>query len=136
MGADSANRRARLRLAIIGFACVVAGACSSDDDPLPPSPPSLEMVTGRCRTVEPENSPAMYRCYGRVIRQEPLYNNEDRDLYAVLAAKADLLAERLQRRQITAVEARYLWETAKSDVRSETIRRAQPPQSPPQTPGP
>ena len=125
-----------LRAAIAGIACAGASACGADDEIPPPSAPPLGAVTGYCRATERENSPAMYRCYGRSIREEPLYNNENGDLYAVLAAKADLLAERLERRQVTIAEARLLWETAKSDAQSESIRRTPPlpPPSPP--PGP
>ena len=124
------------RLAMAGMAFVAVVACGADDDVPPPSPPLRETVADSCRTAGPENAPALYRCYGRSIRDEPPRGDEDRDLYAVLAATADVLAERLERRQITGVEARLLWETAKSNARSESIRRAQPPQTQPPPPGP
>jgi hypothetical protein len=125
-----------LRATIAGIACLGVGACASDDDTSPASPPPLESVTGYCHATARENAPALYRCYGAVIRDEPLYRSEDRDLYAVLAATADLLAERLERRQITNAEAQLLWETAKSSARSESIRRIQPVSQPPPPPGP
>ncbi len=131
-----ARLSSRLRLAMAGIAFVAVAACGADDDVPPPSPPSLETVTGSCRAAGPQNAPALYRCYGRSIRDEPPRGDEDRDLYAVLAATADVLAERLERRQITGTEARLLWETAKSNARSELIRRAQPPQTQPPPPGP
>ena len=128
--------RTGLRVVIAGIACLGVGACASDDDVSPASPPSLESVTGYCHATGRENAPALYRCYSAVIRDEPLYKSEDRDLYAVLAATADLLAERLERRQITNAEAQLLWETAKSNARSESIRRTQSVSPPPPTPGP
>src|SRR5262245_13937533 len=80
-----------LRATIAGIACLGVGACASDDDVSPASPPPLESVTGYCHATARENAPALYRCYGAVIRNEPLYKSDDRDLYAVLAATSDLL---------------------------------------------
>ena len=122
------------RMAAAAIAAIGVVACSTYDDDPPSMPPSLDSIAGHCRTAARENSPAMYRCYGRSIRAEPLYDNDNRDLYAVLAAKADVIAEQLERRQISVAEARLQWETAKSDARSEAIRRAPPP--PPAPPGP
>jgi hypothetical protein len=134
--AAKVNGRTGLRSAIAVGAFALVAACGADDDLTPRAPPELASVVGNCRAIEREDSPAMYRCYGRSIREEPLYDNADRDLYAVLAAKADVIAERIERRQITAVEARLLWETAKSEARSESMRRAPRTPPPDQPPGP
>jgi hypothetical protein len=114
----------------------LVAACGIEADVPPSAPPPLESIVGTCGAAQRDITPAVYRCIARTIREEPLYRNEDRDLYDVLAARADQLAEGIERRRMTVVEARLQWETAKSAARTEVIRRALPATPPEQPPGP
>ena len=124
-----------LRRTTLGSLLVLLVACGVEESVPPSAPPPIEAAIAACR-AEREITPVMYRCIARFIRAEPLYRNEDRDLYDVLAARADQLAEGIERRRLTTVEARLQWETAKSAARTEALRRAPSVPPPEQPPGP